>query len=536
MKCDERKPQCQHCIIGQRDCYYEDKDKSIRRGGEFGALNTFNFSADHVWLDIPAEVKFIHEASTNSETEGFETQSSMQTLPTRTHEIQLGEGAWDQPLSPNGDQQDSPSSLMLETPSLGGTRRNIPLELNQATSSSHSPPTSSSERSVNIDSSTNSIIAQRASGLSIYLQGPREPLRDVKAARLLQHYIDHLASWLDINDPQCHFATFVPHLAFRCPILLHAILAFSASHLSRLDGSCDELDAVKYHDECVKGLIQALENPVTAMDNVLPLSTVILRMYEMLSFERDHERHLRGCSSLFTHNRSNIEFRAMKRTAFWAYVREEILVALPNNKATNLHPSSWKADIHWESDEDYVRTNQVTWLTAEVVDFCFGNDTKVDQNNWYELQREIDLWKQNLPETFQPLYVVQDSKPFPEISYVCTWHVIGMQFYHLAKVLLALYSPHHANGLNFLRLARSIEDEVRSHTIGLCGMTKGLGSKHPGALVNGVQPLIICGRTLKDSNEQLELLSLLRQIEQTTAWSTLQGIECLQDAWRSQIL
>jgi hypothetical protein len=48
-------------------------------------------------------VKFIHEASTYSETEGFETQSSMQTLPTPTHEIQLGEGASDQPLSPNGN-------------------------------------------------------------------------------------------------------------------------------------------------------------------------------------------------------------------------------------------------------------------------------------------------------------------------------------------------------------------------------------------------------------------------------------------------
>jgi hypothetical protein len=35
--------------------------------------------------------------------------------------------------------------------------------------------------------------------------------------------------------------------------------------------------------------------------------------------------------------------------------------------------------------------------------------------------------------------------------------VIGMQFYHLAKVLLALYNPHHANGINFLHLARSIE-------------------------------------------------------------------------------
>ena len=159
---------------------------------------------------IKTIVKFIHEASNNTETRGVETQSSMQTPSALIHEIQLGEGAWDQPRSPNGsllphpqsmlnqtgDQQDSPSSLMLETPSLGGTRRNIPPNLNQVTSSSHSPPTSNGERSVNIDSSINSIIAKRASGLSIYLQGPREPLNDLKAARLLQHYIDHLASWV----------------------------------------------------------------------------------------------------------------------------------------------------------------------------------------------------------------------------------------------------------------------------------------------------------------------------------------------------
>jgi len=178
----------------------------------------------------------------------------------------------------------------------------------------------------------------------------------------------------------------------------------------------------------------------------------------------------------------------------------------------------------------------MTWLTAEVVDFCFGNDIEVEERNWYDLQREIDIWKQNLPETFQPLYAVQNSKPFPEISYVCTWHVIGMQFYHLSKVLLALYSPQHANGIHFLRLARSIEAEIRSHTIELCGMVKALGFKHHGALVNAVQPLIVCGRTLKDLDEQLELLKLLRQIEQNTAWSMVQGIQSLQEAWRQQLL
>jgi hypothetical protein len=82
-------------------------------------------------------------------------------------------------------------------------------------------------------------------------------------------------------------------------------------------------------------------------------------------------------------------------------------------------------------------------------------------------------------------------------------------------------------------------------------MIKALGSKHPGALVNAVQPLIVCkfilphviftthysgGRTLKDMDEQLELLELLRKIEQNTAWSTEQGIQSLQEAWRLQLI
>ena len=171
---------------------------------------------------------------------------------------------------------------------------------------------------------------------------------------------------LDINDPQRHFATFVPYLALSCPILLHAILSFSASHLSRYDGSCDSLTAIEYHDACVQGLIPALQSPSTALDNVLPSSLVILRMHEMLSYEADHQRHLKGCSSLFNHNRTNIEFRALKRTAFWTYVREEILVALPNRSATNIRTSSWKDDIVWEGDLDYVRTNQVGSVLSQL--------------------------------------------------------------------------------------------------------------------------------------------------------------------------
>jgi hypothetical protein len=145
-------------------------------------------------------------------------------------------------------------------------------------------------------------------------------------------------------------------------------------------------------------------------------------MYEMMSYETDHQRHLRGCSSLFTHNRTNIGYRELKRTAFWTYFREEISVALSNMKPTNIHPSQWKVDITWSGDTDYVKTEKMTLLAAEVVDYCFGPAEKHNTGAWEGLQHDVELWEQSLPESFQPLYMIKDSGPFPEIAYLCTWH------------------------------------------------------------------------------------------------------------------
>lgn len=229
----------------------------------------------------------------------------------------------------------------------------------------------------------------------------------------------------------------MPYLALSCPILLHAVLALSACHLSRRNGTHDESYASQFHDLCIQDIIPALADPSTALDNVLPISTVVLRMYEMLSYETDHQRHLRGCSSLFIHNRKNIGFRALKRTAFWTYFREEIMVALASRKPTAIHPRHWKVDITWGGDFDYVKTEQMTMLVAEVVDYCFAEEgsSKEQQlhqavqqpqvgvpDRWGDLQREVSTWKESLPESFQPLSVMEDREPFPRIFYLCTWH------------------------------------------------------------------------------------------------------------------
>lgn len=128
----------------------------------------------------------------------------------------------------------------------------------------------------------------------------------------------------------------------KCPMLLDAIFAFSARYLSRSDPNFNPLLADEYHYSCVHRLIAALKDIACASESALALSTVILRMHEMLSdhnAEGDLQRHLRGSLSLFNHNANKFGPGSLKHTAFWTYVRQEILTALRGCCPTNIDTS-----------------------------------------------------------------------------------------------------------------------------------------------------------------------------------------------------
>ncbi|CAK7217548.1 hypothetical protein SCUCBS95973_003192 [Sporothrix curviconia] len=480
---DERRPQCRHCEIANRDCRFEALEKpATTRRSDSG----FQFDADHVWLETPSEVTFVHEV--NNSTEDSESTTSNDPTPAQLSSgpeaEQADEIPFDVPtiVSTTSVLTPAPAPVVHVAeaflPDPATPHDAVEFASPFSTTSGGGPysttPSGGSPATTIIDP-MHSLVRMRLSGSIIYTPGPTQPLHDPQIASLLQHYTANLACWFDVNDPQRQFETFVPYLSLNCPILLHAVLALSACHLVRLHGNRNHHHghgtghggahesydaAAQFHDLCIQDLIPALADASTALDNVLPISTVVLRMYEMLSYvETDHQRHLKGCSSLFRHNRKNIGFRALKRTAFWMYFRQEIMVALATRKPTTIKPSHWKVDITWGGDFDHVKTEQMTMLVAEVVDYCFGESPgDVPGDPWSGLQREVDAWKESLPESFQPLYVVDDSsEPFPRILYLCTWHIVAMQFYHLAKVLLALHNPHPVRGIQFLDFARAVE-------------------------------------------------------------------------------
>ncbi|PTB43136.1 hypothetical protein M441DRAFT_135216 [Trichoderma asperellum CBS 433.97] len=264
------------------------------------------------------------------------------------------------------------------------------------------------------DTPVGSLIEALNSTLPIYLPQPRAALRDPEQARLLTLYTEHLSGWLALNDPRHHFSASVPQLAMKCPMLLDAIFAFSARYLSRSDANFNPLVADEYHySSC-------------ASESALALSTVILRMHEMLSdhdAEVDLQRHLRGSLSLFSHNANKFGPGSLKHTAFWTYVRQEILTALRGCCPTNIDTSDRTYHVVFNGDSDDDWTNNIIWITARVINHYFGPDVSTSAIEHQDmLIKLVDDWQQGLPNSFSPLSIVTDDNSIPAIYYTCIWH------------------------------------------------------------------------------------------------------------------
>lgn len=73
----------------------------------------------------------------------------------------------------------------------------------------------------------------------------------------------------------------MPQRAGNCPILLNAIFALSARHLSNISAVIiDPLASNRYHQECLKHLIPMLDHAETVSDENLFAATIILRVLE----------------------------------------------------------------------------------------------------------------------------------------------------------------------------------------------------------------------------------------------------------------
>ncbi|KAJ5609967.1 hypothetical protein N7510_006686, partial [Penicillium lagena] len=392
----------------------------------------------------------------------------------------------------------------------------------------------------------------RKVGLLLYKDRMRLPFKVPQEALLFHHYMEALAALLDITDIQRHFAVDVPELALSCPVLLNSLMAFSARHLSRTS-SFDSAVADHYHHECVSLIIPMLDQKDLVADETLFAAAVILRAFEETNESKmgdEPERHLTG-TSVFAN--AQLEFRTwggLGHAAFWVFVRQDIYMSLLSQRPLKVDLTGWEErlsfDLGFDATTDCTWANRMTWIVAEIVTFCFGD--QLSYSNWEAARAKTERWNLTRPKSFDPVlyidlrlsfsvsighkrWLLYIDSIFTDRHFVdCT--VTGIQYYYIAKLFLAVYNPVVPRiGLGYQKHRKRTSYEVLQNAEAVCGIA--FATSLVAVQLTACTAIIACGPWFHDRPraEQELLLQLLRRTEIESARPMESLIQGLMEEW-----
>ncbi|ORY02664.1 hypothetical protein BCR34DRAFT_79550 [Clohesyomyces aquaticus] len=371
-------------------------------------------------------------------------------------------------------------------------------------------------------------------------------------AALVHHYAQHLGRWLDCTDALRQFTLRIPVLVKQSPLLLHAVLSFGARHC----GDAETADQA-YHC-CLSLLIERLGLSSATHDDALLCAIVILRVFEQLNVPvatgSDHEQHLAGCSAILRASQGQTidpSAPTLREAAFWVYVRQCLYNASINQQPPNLdvnirlHPAASTfqfADPLATLKGETAWANNMTWLCASVVQFCFGGgaDAHLELSGrlhrWRELWNDVQQWSNDRPTTFDPIWAgpAGNDHIFPRALFAADWHVMAFGFFNFACLLLLTYKPAPRFAVrNLGGNLRETDHRILDHARAICGSCEGSPATVP-ALITLCHSVFIWGPLMTDAVERQGVLRLLTNFEDAHVWPTTWIANALREEWGMQ--
>ncbi|KAK1984703.1 hypothetical protein LZ30DRAFT_422876 [Colletotrichum cereale] len=368
----------------------------------------------------------------------------------------------------------------------------------------------------------------------IYTDRPVWPLTGRQEATLFRHYVEKLGFWLDLCDPIRHFETEVPQRSGSCPILLNAIFALAARHLS-LTSAYDSLASNRYHEQCLNYLIPLLDHAGTVSDENLFAATIILRVLEEIDVNthgQDTHGHLLGIHAFVNAGDRFLMPGTLTAACFWAGLRQEIYSAVINQQVVRMNLGHAIVDRSTAPGDDFVWANRAIVHCADVLNFCFGSEAG-SVLQWGQLEMANREWKNALPPSYTPIFFRERSgeEAFPEVWYQKACHIIAVQHHILAEMYLALFNPSMprvGGGRKAAekRLTEQIQELLRSLCgIGMCNQWS------PPAMFTACMGIAIAGDRFDHRNDQDALLKMLSITEKAHARPTTAVRDQLMGAW-----
>jgi hypothetical protein len=235
---------------------------------------------------------------------------------------------------------------------------------------------------------------------------------------------------MDVCDVTRTFQTIVPDLAIQHPILLNALLAFSALHLSRVGGyESSAVDA--YYEKSVELLIpqldQDLQDGRAGIDETLLVATILLYLYEQMNSSVlgvDFQQHLSGSSAFVnaqahrklvrTSGVTGIFLSTLYKASFWSFLRQDIDIALTNQRPLKVEVNLCR--VTWDSNaSDRTWAKWMIWIVVEIAALCFSSETTAVESiqmtdkqtlrdKWSQIKEKCARWWWSKPDGFLPLH------------------------------------------------------------------------------------------------------------------------------------
>jgi hypothetical protein len=286
---------------------------------------------------------------------------------------------------------------------------------------------------------------------------------------------------------------------------------------------------LQYHNECVQRLIPALSEPEHITEDVLAV-VAILRQHEEMDGE-DHQFHLTGTTHILNSVQSFGSSGGLGEAAAWLCLRQDIYVSLTTQRPLRTNLQNFHGSDIFSRNDDFAWSSRMVFLLAKVLQSAFS-DVSLDAS----VDEEVEEWYTSKPYTFEPVRMVtrgtEIDQRFPTIWMLLPAHVIGLQYYHIAKIVLALSasSPVSFAYENF-RQTRQIERNIRYHLLRILGLAQS-NSRAENTLFTARHSLVAWGWVLRHRSDQKAAERLLHDMHERTGWNTDTLIGSLRQQWR----